>query len=116
MIKRVLLVKKSTRGKKDLVYKNIFLLNVFNPEGGEEPEIVGIYADKIWIENDRLYLRAIKEPHHNELAYFTKEDKFGKDCYSIDCDLSKYSKYSRILIELESRFSIVTGQDVLTPK
>ncbi len=62
---------------------------MFNPEGGEEPDIDGIYADKIWIENDRFYLRVIKERNNNELAYFTKEDKFGENCYSIECDLSK---------------------------
>ena len=43
--------------KRDMLYKNNFLLNVFNPEGNDEPNIDGVYADKIWIENDRLYYR-----------------------------------------------------------
>ncbi len=33
---------------------------MFNWESNDEPYIDGVYADKIWIENDRLYLRVIK--------------------------------------------------------
>ncbi len=99
--------------KRDMLYKNNFLLNVFNPEGNDEPNIDGVYADKIWIENDRLYLRVIEKPNYTKLKYFTKEDKFGENYYSIECDLSKYSKHSRIMIEVESRFSFIDGHDVL---
>ncbi len=94
-------------------YKNNFLLNVFNPEGNDEPHIDGVYADKIWIENDRLYLRVIKKLNSPELKYFTKEDKFGENYYSIECDLSEYSIHSEITIQVESRFSFYGGHDVL---
>ncbi|KKL79522.1 hypothetical protein LCGC14_1486840 [marine sediment metagenome] len=41
--------------KRDMLYKNNFLLNVFNPEGNDEPNINGVYADKI-LENINSHL------------------------------------------------------------
>ena len=99
--------------KRNMAYENKFLLNVFNPEESEEPNIYGVYADKIWIENDRLYLRVIDELKDAIFEYFTKEDGFGENYFSIECDLSRYSENSSIMIEVESRFSFLDGHDAL---
>ncbi|TES95885.1 MAG: hypothetical protein E3J90_08960 [Promethearchaeota archaeon] len=83
-----------------------FLLKLFNIEGNEEPLIPGIYSDKVWIENDRLYLRVIDKPNLKSLTkYFTKEHELGENCYSIECDLSGYSGISSLNLIVESRFS-----------